>query len=142
MIFRCNEFVMKAKDRNPLPIFTIKKGLSMPKLNESLMERSMRLSKFIVWTLVVQTLLCLGGLIGGVLPWVNALFVAVLLVFSWICLGFMYFKSKFTLEQIGIENVQLVGAKLTDEWRDRVWTQRYMTMFDWSRSCKKSGIEF
>ena len=102
----------------------------------------MRLSKFIVWTLVVQTLLCLGGLIGGVLPWVNALFVAVLLVFSWICLGFMYFKSKFTLEQIGIENVQLVGAKLTDEWRDRVWTQRYMTMFDWSRSCKKSGIEF
>lgn len=112
------------------------------KLQDSMIKKFVKINKIIAVTFFLQTVIYLGSLIFGYLHWVNALVVAVLLLLSWACWWFMQFKAKFTLEQIGVENVQLVGAQMGENWRDRVWSDGYMTIKDWSKSCKQAGIEF
>lgn len=114
----------------------------MTKLQNSAIKRLIKTNKILAVMFLVQTVIFIGGLIAGALHWINALIVAVLLLLSWACWWFMQFKAKVTLEQIGIANIQLVGAQMGEEWRDRVWRDGYMTIAEWSKSCRQAGIEF
>lgn len=114
----------------------------MTKLQDSAIKRLIKTNNILAVIFLVQTMIFIGGLLAGALYWVNALIVAVLLLSSWACWWFMQFKAKFTLEQIGVENVQLVGAQMGEDWRDRVWSDGFITIKEWTKSCKQAGIEF
>ena len=92
--------------------------------------------------MVIQGIITLVGVAFGLMPKFNAILVGVLLILSFCLLLFMSRKAKFKLEQIGIENIQLVGAKMSEEWRDRVWSEGYITLYEWKRICRELGIKF
>lgn len=117
-------------------------GMPMMQLHDSEISKANKTSKVIGWVLVIQGIITLVGVAFGLMAKLNAVFVGVLLILSFCLLLFMSCKAKFKLEQIGIENIQLVGAKMSEEWRDRVWSEGYITLYEWKRVCSYLGIKF
>ena len=116
--------------------------MPMMQLHDSEISKANKTSKVIGCVLVIQGIITLVGVAFGLMPKLNAIFVGVLLILSFCLLLFMSRKAKFKLEQIGIENIQLVGAKMSEEWRDRVWSEGYITLYEWKRICRELGIQF
>lgn len=50
------------------------------------------------------------------------------------------FIKKYSLKYFGIDKVQRVGAQLSSEWRDAVWTKGYMTRWEWYRAQKMANL--
>ena len=58
--------------------------------------------------------------------------------FVWIY-GFL--RARFKLEHIGIQNMQLIGANLSEEMRDKLWSNEKMSVHGWNSICQTAGIK-
>ena len=47
---------------------------------------------------------------------------------------YAYYFNAFKLDFYGIENVQIVGAKLSEQWRNRIWEKGTLTYFEWVKA--------
>lgn len=64
--------------------------------------------------------------------------VAVMLL---VCLGLLanlYYRYGFPFEHVGVENMQRIGAQLTPEQRDKLWSKGKLTLYQWNVACRQA----
>ena len=56
------------------------------------------------------------------------IFCTLLLLVGWWCIWYTYYRAKYDFVFFGVENIQLVGASMSEIWRDMVWERGYITL--------------
>ena len=54
-----------------------------------------------------------------------------LMLCSAVLLYVYYYRLRYPFKQIGIETIQQLGAQLTPDQRDQLWSKDYMTLHGW-----------
>ena len=72
---------------------------------------------------------------------VTKVFYSLLLLAGWGAMWYAYYRAKYDFEFFGVENIQLVGASLSDVWRDMVWERGYITLEQWNLACQSANVE-
>lgn len=62
------------------------------------------------------------------------------IVGSWVVFLYCIFFQKHDLSDVGISEIQLVGAKLSAEWRDKVWNKGKITHCQWALARNQAGL--
>jgi hypothetical protein len=52
---------------------------------------------------------------------------------------FYYFR-KLKLSYFGIENIQLIGAKMSAQWHDEVWGKGKLTIAQWDKAKRVANL--
>ena len=58
------------------------------------------------------------------------------------CLGVLidiYYRQEFPFECVGVENMQRLGAQLTPEQRDKLWSKGKLTLYQWDVACRQAN---
>ena len=95
------------------------------------LDRERRVAQILRW--VFLSLAAVGAVRCVMSPIAtNKLLIIVgLMLCSAVLLYVYYYRLRYPFKQIGIETIQQLGAQLTPDQRDQLWSKDYMTLHRW-----------
>jgi hypothetical protein len=59
---------------------------------------------------------------------------------GWGMIVYGYFFRLFKLDYFGIENIQSIGAQLSEQWRNQVWSKGKLTHAQWDKAKRMANL--
>lgn len=95
------------------------------------LDRERRVAQILRWVFLS---LAAAGVVRCVMSPIatdKLLIIIGLMLCSAVLLYVYYYRLRYPFKQIGIETIQQLGAQLTPDQRDQLWSKDYMTLHGW-----------
>ena len=90
-----------------------------------------RIAKILQWVMLFSAPVGLTRQVTHpIAPNILMIIMGLMLFDTWLFYVY-YYKLKYSYKSIGLETIQRLGAQLTPDQRDQLWSKDYMTLHQW-----------
>ena len=105
------------------------------------LDRERRVAQILRWVFLS---LAAAGVVRCVMSPIatdKLLIIVGLMLCSAVLLYVYYYRLRYPFKQIGIETIQQLGAQLTPDQRDQLWSKNYMTLYRWDVVRRQASVK-